>query len=138
MAVTNTREIVGFEVEETVEMIRDQVDRTLYTVVEYDSDSFNVLFANEATVDLYDDEGAMMEHFERIHDYVNVDFAEIDLFTESLFPEAGRVDYLTTTMDHLKLVRVYSGRQGVLLGLTPDEPVEPLVGPLLDAMGERG
>lgn len=135
MAVTNQREIVGGEVAEAVEVIRDRVDGPLYSVVEYDAGSFNVLYASDETVAAYEDEAAMLEHFGRVHDYVNVDFAEMDLFVGSLFPEADRVEHLTTSMDDLKLVRVYNDRQGVLLGLTPTEPVEPLVRPLLDAMG---
>lgn len=134
MAVRNTHEIVGSDVEDAVEVVRDRVDDILFAAVEYDSESFNVLYAHEETVKFYGNETAMLEHFGRIHDYVNIDFAEVDLFTESLFPEADRVDYLTTRMNHLKLVRVYSGRQGVLLGLHPDEEVGPLAGPLIEAM----
>ncbi|MFB6171173.1 MAG: hypothetical protein ABEJ23_01470 [Haloarculaceae archaeon] len=131
----NSREIVAFEIEEAVEVIRERARDPVFAVVEYDADDFNVLYASDLTVANYEDEAAMLDHFQRIHDYVNVDFAEIDLFVNSLFPAAERVDYLTTRMDHLKLVRVYDGRQGVLLGVAPDEPVEPLVEPLFDAMG---
>lgn len=134
MSVTNAREIVEFDVESALATARERVEGELYAAVEYDSEGFNVLYASDTTVEGYEDEAAMREHFQQIHDYVNVDFTEIELFTGALFPEADRVDYLTTTMDYLKLVRVYRGRQGVLLGLDPDEPVEPLVRPFLDAM----
>lgn len=75
----------------------------------------------------YPDQQAMTEHFEEIHSYVNVDFTEIELFTEELFPISDRVRYLTTAFDTFTLVRIYFGEEGMFVALDPKESVEPVV-----------
>lgn len=137
MPVTNDPEVVNFDIEEIVEVILSRAEGTVYAVTEFSAKEFNVIYLDDATKALYNSEENMHDHFARIHGYVNIDFTERELFTDSLFPLAERVDYLVTCMDYLKIVRIYDGRTGVFLALEPDEHVTPLGEPILEAMGKE-
>lgn len=110
-----------------VSLLQSRTEGPLYSVIRYDADDFEPLFVADVTRSMYPDEEVMNDHFERIHDYVNVDFMEMDLFSENLLPAAGEVNYITTGMNDLKIVRVYDGQEGVFLAVNPDETVVPLV-----------
>jgi hypothetical protein len=73
----------------------------------------------------------MAAHFGRIHDYVNIDFTETELFTQDLFDVADRVRYKATGLDVMTILRVYLGDQtGLFLAIDRGDPVEPLVAEL--------
>ncbi len=116
-----------------LEPLRDRVEGTLYSVVRFSADDFEVVYADEATREMYADDEAMLEHFRRIFDYVGIDFAEKALFSDMLLPERGTVRYMTTCMATVKLVRIYAGSEGVLLTVDPEEPVPRLA----DVVEER-
>lgn len=128
MGQTTRSEIVTFDVDAVVEEALDAVDGPLYSLVEFDLERWNDLYLADETREMYDDERQIEEHFSQIHDYVNLDFTEIDLFTDDLLPTADEVRYITTAMDVMTFVRIYVGeRTGLFVALDPDEPVEPLV-----------
>ena len=127
MPISNPGEVVDFDAEAACEAVRATVQGELRSFVEFDTERFNPIYVDDVTLSLYEDEEHMREHFGRVHDYLNVDLAEIDLFVEELVPIADRVEYLVTALDAFKLVRFYVDRQGVFLALDPDEPVEPVV-----------
>ncbi|WP_254837633.1 hypothetical protein [Natronomonas marina] len=110
-----------------IDALRRRTDGSLYSVVRFDPDDFEVLYVGEETYEMYPTDDAMFEHFERIFDYVGIDFAEKALFTDVLFSGSGSVQYMTTCLDSVKVVRLYAGSTGVFLGVDPAEPVPPLV-----------
>lgn len=110
-----------------VERLRDRVQGTLFAVATYDVEDVDLLYVSDAARNFYESEEQMYDHFETIHSYVHVDFVEMELFTDELFPLAEDVEYVVTSMDFLKLVRVYEGDVGVFFSIEPDEPVVPLV-----------
>lgn len=127
MALRRSSEVVSFDADSAVDAVISVLDGRLHAFVEYDAEEFNALYVDEATLDLYEDAGHMLAHFEDIYAYVEFDFWANDLFVEDLFPEAGDVEYITTKMEELKFLRVYNGPEAVLLTLDPDEPVSPIV-----------
>lgn len=127
MAVSNPPSVVSFDVESLRSIIEETVEGTLRSLVEYKAEEFNPLYVDDVTLGFYDDEAQMLAHFERIHSYVHLDFTEINLFTESLFPPTDRVRFLASGFDLFTLLRVYVDNEGVFLALDPDEPIEPLV-----------
>lgn len=134
MAQTERPEIVTFDVEPVVEAALDVVEGPLYTLVEFDLETWNDLYVADETREMYESDAEMREHFDRIHGYVNLDFTEIDLFTEDLLPVADEIRYKTTAMDVMKFVRIYlDERTGLFVALDPDERVEPLVAAVEDA-----
>lgn len=137
MPESHESEILDIDVDDVIEAVRSRADGPVYSISEFDAEDFNVIHLAEVTYELYEDEAAMEEHFAEIHGYVNVDFTERDLFAEALFPMAERVDYLVTRMDYLTIVRIYDGQQGLFMALDPDEPVSPLAGIVLEAMGKQ-
>jgi hypothetical protein len=87
-----------------------------------------VLYDADRTYTTYPEEGTMLDHFERIFDYVGIDFAERALFTDVLLAGGGDVTYMTTCLESVKAVRAYDDEvTGVFMSVDPDEPVPPLV-----------
>ena len=116
-----------------VEALRRRTDGPLHSVVRFDPDDFRILYVAGEAESRYPTESAMVEHFERIFAYVGIDFAEKTLFSDVLLPDAGTVRYMTTSLDSVKVVRVYEESEGVFVGVDPEEAVPPLV----DAVGEH-
>ena len=127
MPISNPGEVVDFDADAARDAVLATVQGELRTFVEFDAERFNPIYVDDETLAFYDDETHMREHFGRIHDYLNVDLAEIDLFVEELVPVADSVEYLVTALDAFKLLRFYVDGQGVFLALDHDEPVEPVV-----------
>lgn len=137
MPIRNRGEVVDFDVEAACEAVERTVEGSLRSCVEYDADRFNPVYVDDVTRAFYDDEDEMYDHFDQIHSYVHLDLAEMDLFTEELFPIADRVRYLVTALDAFKLVRVYVDGDGLFLALDHDEPVEPIVEAIHGAIDEE-
>lgn len=130
----NASELVDFDADAALEVALATVDGPLYSFVEFDVESFHPLYVADETLAMYEDEQQMLAHFEEMHDYVNLDFTEIKLFTENLLPVADEVRYKTTAMDVMKIARIYRGHHGLFISLAPEEPVEPLVTAIADAI----
>jgi len=133
---SNRSTVVSFDADAALAAVLDRVDGRLFTFVEYDADGFNPLYVDEATLALYGGEERMLAHFEEIHSYVHVDFMEVEMFTDTLFPVAERVEYITTAMDYMTLVRIYHEREGVFMALEPEESVQPLTAAVGEAIRE--
>lgn len=135
MPVQNASEVVEFDADAACEAVQATVSGTLRSFVEFDGESFNPLYVDDATMSFYDDEDHMRAHFSQLHSYVYLDLTEMDLFTEELFPVAERVAYITTALDFFKLVRIYRDGDGVFVALDHDEPVQPVVEAVENAIG---
>ena len=127
MPVCNPESIYPVEATTLREALSEETVGTLRSLVEFDDESFTVLYADELTLSFYDSPEHMVEHFEHIHGFVNLDRAEMDLFTEELFPPSQGVRYLATGLDLFTMVRVYAGGCAYFVALDPDEPVVPVV-----------
>jgi len=136
MAITNASKVVSFDAGDVARAVREAATGTVRSVVEYDREEFNPLYVDDVTMSFYPDEERMYEHFEEIHSYVHVDFTEMSLFTDELFPVADDVRYLTAGFDAMTLLRVYFDDEGLFIALDPEEPVEPIVEAVEDAYAE--
>lgn len=135
MAVRNSSSVVSFDADAALEAAREAVEGPLYSFVEFDREAYNAMYVAEETLGFDPDRERMDDHFARIHSHARLDFTEIELFTEELFPIADGVEYIVTAMDYLTLVRIYAGREGVFIALGPDEPVEPVVAAVEEIVG---
>ena len=133
MTIRNASTVIEFDAEAVIAAVREAVDAPPFTVVEFDADRYNPLFVSEEGLALYRDEEQMAAHFDAIHSFASIDFNEIDLFTEELFPVAEEVRYITTGLDYLTLLRIYFDRSGLFLALSPEETAEPVVEAVVDA-----
>jgi membrane protein YdbS with pleckstrin-like domain len=107
------------------EAVRGTVEGRLLTLVEFDGHNFAPLDVADETVALYEDEEDMMDHFRRVHDYVDLDFTELELFTTQLLPTEDRDRYIATRLDNLELVRFYRGEDGLFLASTTSRGRSP-------------
>lgn len=135
MPVTNGSTLSTFDADGALTAVRRTISGPLYSFCEYDTTSFRPLYVDDRTLGMYEDREEMVDHFERIHANVHMDFMEINLFKNTLFPAAEHVEYIVTAMDFLKIVRVYVDDQGLFIALSADEPVEPVVEAIKEAVG---
>lgn len=127
MAESSPESIYPVDAAALREALSERLEGTLRSLVEFDDEGFNVLYADDTTLSFYDSVEQMHEHFGHIHGFVNLDHAEIDLFTEELFPVSEDVRYLATGLDLFTLVRVYVDDCAYFVAVDPDEPVLPVV-----------
>jgi hypothetical protein len=127
MSISNSPTLLSADVEAMREAVEENVQGSLRSFVEFDEDEFNLVYVDDVSLSFYEDEDAMLEHFEQIHSYVHLDFMEKEFFTEDIFPLADRVRYITTSLDVFTVVRVYFGSQGLFLALDSGEEVQPVV-----------
>jgi hypothetical protein len=134
MAIRKTSEVVAFDADAAFADAQTLAGPELYSFVEYDVEEYQVLFLSDLALDMYDSADQAFAHFDKIHSHVHLDFTEIDLFTEGLFPVAEGVEYVTTALDFLKLVRVYHDGTGVFVSLAPTADEVPIVEAIRDHM----
>jgi DNA polymerase II small subunit/DNA polymerase delta subunit B len=127
MPVCNAESIYPVDAAVLREVLRDVVEGPLRSLVEFDDEEFNVLYADDVTLSFYDSPEHMCDHFEHIHDFVNLDHTEMDLFTGELFPIAERVRYLASGLDLFTMVRIYPDDCAYFVAIDPEEPVAPVV-----------
>lgn len=127
MPVSNPESIHPVDAATLRETVSGVLEGTLRSLVEFDDDGFNVLYADDVTLGFYESIEHMGEHFGHIHGFVNLDYSEMELFTEELFPASESVRYLSTGLDLFTILRVYPGDCAYFAALDPDEPVLPVV-----------
>lgn len=124
--LTRESELVAFDADAATAAVREATPG-VRLVVEYTDESFRTLYADDTTLSLFGDAEAMREYFASVHDYVGIDFAERELFEDTL-RAAGGVRAITTHVDRAAVVRVLVGEtQGLFVSLDPDAPVTDLV-----------
>ncbi|WP_458188518.1 hypothetical protein [Haladaptatus sp. NG-WS-4] len=126
MTISDSSSLVAFDADAAVAALRDTTDDAVHLCVEYDTEEFKTLYADDTTLSLYADEREMLDHFDEVLSYVHVDFMEKDLF-EDVFRAAGDVRSFVTFMDHVTLVRVLVGQEGLFFTVDPDADVTDLV-----------
>jgi hypothetical protein len=127
VTVSQESKLVEFDADTTVAAARETAGEGVHLAVEYTDEAFRTLYADDVTTSLYADDEQMREHFESVHDYVGIDFAEREVFRDA-FRAAGGVRALTTHMDYTVIVRVLVDEmEGLLLSLDPDTNVTPVV-----------
>jgi hypothetical protein len=134
MEVFENSTLVDFDADAALSAAREVDEDAVHLCVEYTPEEFQTLYADQTTMALYGgDTEAMVEHFEEVHSYVHVDFTEQDLFSD-LFRGAGDVRSFVTFMDHVALVRVLVGHQGLFLTVEPDADVTSVVEAIEDEL----
>ena len=134
MALSNESILVSIATDTLQSSIEEVTEGTLRSLVEYNKEEFNPLYIDDVTLSFYESVDHALTHFERIHSYVNIDFAEMSLFTEELFPVSEEVRYLVTGLDQFTVLRIYIGNEGLFIALDPDEPVKPVVDVVVESV----
>lgn len=134
--MTGGDEVVSFDVDAATAAIRDALDdgSDLHVVAAFTAEAYAIVHCDEFTRAFYADDEEMAGHFDRIHRYAGIDFSEIGLFVDELFPVGGGVEYVATGMEYLTIVRVYTGREGLLLTLDPGADVTTVIEAVRDAI----
>lgn len=133
MTIANDSTLVSFDAGAAVATLRAEMDESVHLCVEFDTEEFNILFADEMTLGLYDSEREILDHFDEVLSYVHIDFMEKELF-EEVFRAAGEVRSFVTYMSNVTLVRVLVGREGLFFTVDPDADVTALVEAVEDAI----
>ena len=133
MTISNASSLVSFDADAAVAALREMADESVHLCVEYDTEEFTTLYADEQTLSLYSSEREMVDHFEEVLSYVHIDFMEKGLF-EDVFRAAGNVRSFVTFMDYVAFVRVLVGQEGLFFTVDPDADVTTLVETVEDAI----
>ena len=126
MVVSEDSTLVDFDADAAVSAAREQFEGEVHLCVEYTTEGFHMLYADETTLSLYGDREQMTDHFEEVHSYVHVDFTERNMF-EDVFVGAGEVRSFVTQMEYVTLIRVLDGEQGLFLTVDPGTDVTAIV-----------
>jgi hypothetical protein len=126
MVVSEDSTLVDFDADAAVSAAREQSEGEVHLCVEYTTEGFHTLYADETTLSLYGDREQMTDHFEEVHSYVHVDFTERNMF-EDVFVGAGEVRSFVTQMEYVTLIRVLDGEQGLFLTVDPGTDVTAIV-----------
>jgi hypothetical protein len=126
MVVSEGSTLVDFDADAALSSARELFEGKIHLCVEYTTGEFHTLYADETTLALYGDREEMTDHFEEVHSYVHVDFTERGLF-EDLFVGAGEVRSFVSQMEHVTLIRVLDGEQGLFLTVDPGTDVTAVV-----------
>jgi hypothetical protein len=133
--VRSESRLVSFDADAAVDAALDVAGSDLRTAAEYTTDAFETLYVGPAVADTYADDADREAYFERVHSYVQLDFAERDLFEESVFPRQGRVRTLVTVMDDVVVVRVLRGTEGIVVSTTSGADYAAVARAVEDAIG---
>lgn len=135
MAVRNDPRLVGFDVEAVLDIAQEATDDGVFICAEFTREEFNVVYASAETVDRYDDVTDIDDVGERIHGYINLDFAERGLF-EDLLPPANETHAFVTHTDYVTVARVLADdTEGVYLSFEPDADVSAVVDRVTEFLG---
>jgi hypothetical protein len=127
MAVRNDPQLVGFDVEAVLDIALEATDDGVFICAEFTPEAFNILYASAGTMERYDDVTDLEDVGERIHGYINLDFAERGLF-QDLLPPANETHAFVTHTDYVTVARVLaSDDEGVYLSFEPDTDVSAVV-----------
>jgi len=126
MVVFEDSTLVDFDADAALASVRESFEDEIRLCVEYTAEEFHTLYADETTLTLYGDREQMVDHFEEVHSYVHVDFTERDLFRD-IFVGAGGVRSFVAQMEHVTLIRVLDGEQGLFLSVVPETDVTGIV-----------
>ena len=133
--MADSDEVVSFDVAAARAGVEAALeDGALHVVAPFTPDEYEVVHCDELTRSFYADDAEMTDHFDTIHRYAGIDFSEIGLFVDDLFPVGGGVEYIATGMEHLTVVRLYVDREGLLLTLDADADVTAAVEAVRDAI----
>jgi hypothetical protein len=122
----DSTDVVSFDATAAVEAARAVEDGNVLLCVAYTPRTFEPLYASDAILSLYGSEERMREHFAEIHAYVNLDFAERDLF-EGMFVGIDDVEAFVTYMGNFIAVRFLTSADGLFFGLGPRADVTGVI-----------
>lgn len=129
--------LASFDADGALAAVREALGEDLRIVVEYDHQSYNVLYAAPRIVDEYGGSDQLHGRLRRIHLYLRMDYIE-QLLLKDLRFEFGRVEAATVYMDHAIFVRVYAGDEALLVTVEPDASGEAVVDVLSDHLERAG
>ncbi|WP_277554304.1 hypothetical protein [Halobaculum limi] len=134
--MTTSESVVSFDVDAVIAAIEDALDDadSLHVVAPFTPETYELAYVDDLTHSFYRDDEEMTAHFDRIHEYAGIDFSEIGLVVDDLFPIANGVEYIATGLDYLTVVRVYTGREGLFVSLDPGADPTVVVEAMRDAV----
>jgi hypothetical protein len=127
MALRERSELVGFDADEACQYLLEAVGDDLLVVAEYTAEEYRLLYVGDGLESMYGSSTAVTEAAESIHEYIDLDFRERELFLD-LYPTMEDVDGLITVADSRSVVRVITPHdEGLYFSVPLDVPAVELV-----------
>ena len=124
--------LLGAEGDALIAAAWESLGSDLRTVVEYDEETYEVLYVSEWLRDYLGEEG-VEETTDDLHGYVHLDFVERDLFGR-LTPGAGAVRTHITRLENATFVRYLVGDAALFLSVDPDADLTALCAAMDEAL----
>lgn len=129
MAIRNDSVLTDFNAAAALRAVEDHIGDDIFVCGEFTPDDFHILYISDRALEQYDDETDIWVVGDVIHEYMNVDFLEQELFNE-LYPQVTETNAFVTYTDYAAIVRVLRGNEGFYLSVDPQAPVSELVNEL--------
>ncbi|GAB3685508.1 hypothetical protein GCM10028857_16150 [Salinarchaeum chitinilyticum] len=127
MALRERSELVGFDADEACQYLLEAVGEDLLVVAEYTPEDYRLLYVGEDLEAKYGSTEAVTAAADSIHEYIDLDFRERELFLD-LYPTLEDVDGLITVADRRSVVRVVTpADEGLYFSVPLDVPAVELV-----------
>ncbi|MCL9814137.1 hypothetical protein [Natranaeroarchaeum aerophilus] len=129
MAIRNDSVLTDFNATAALRAVEDRVGDDIFVCGEFTPDDFHILYVSDRALEQYDSETDIWVVGDVIHEYMNVDFLERELFND-LYPQVTETNAFVTYTDYAAIVRVLQGEEGFYLSVDPQAPVSEIVNEL--------
>lgn len=133
MPLRNESVLTEFGAHDALEVIESLIEEDLLVCAEFTVEDFQLLYVSDAALERYDSETDVWVVGDVIHEYMNVDFLERELF-EELYPEVTETNAFVTYTDYAAIIRVLCGDEGFYVSVDPAAPVSEIVSALVERL----
>jgi len=137
MAYRHDAELVSFDADHASEHLQSAAGDDLLVVAEYTPDDHQLLYVSEELAARYGSVDDVLAAASSIHEYIDLDFRERDLFLD-LYPTIEEVEALVTVTAERSVVRVLSPREeGLYFSVDQAAPVMELVEAVVEIVDRK-
>lgn len=126
MPIRNDSVLTDFNAIGALQAVEDRIGDDIFVCAEFTPDDFHILYVSDTALDQYDTETDIWVVGDVIHEYMNVDFLERELFNE-LYPQVTETNAFVTYTDYAAIVRILRENEGFYLSVDPQAPVSEIV-----------
>lgn len=134
MPTRNDSVLTDFDAIGALDAVQSRIGEDLLVCAEFIPEDFHIIYVSDTGLDGYRNETDIWVVGDVIHEYMNIDFLERELFRD-LYPQVTETNAFVTYTDYAAIIRVLSGDEGLYLSVDPDAPVSEIVSDVTDILG---
>ncbi|WP_135852666.1 hypothetical protein [Halorussus salinus] len=130
-AVSNEPHLTDFDTSSALSAVEEVAGDGLRAFVEYDDETYNLLYIAERVVQEFGDEATLEEFADRLHYNYKLDFNEREMYAD-LYGPLGELAAFAVYLDDETLVRYVGEREGIYVSVEPDVSANGVVDALTE------